>query len=154
MYLDIYRFFSPMRKNRVIVQLLTFIISAIIHEFIIFYAIGFFYPILFILFTGPGTFFCTQESPSCSYRLFADVQSTWYFGSRCTSALLWCLPYTWLKSLPVRRYLTRRWTRCGVVWVGSFLVLYTWVRCFDRYYRLWIRSLNINLYCPMNSILL
>jgi sterol O-acyltransferase len=33
---------------------MTFFISAIIHELIITYALGFFYPILFILFTGPG----------------------------------------------------------------------------------------------------
>jgi hypothetical protein len=66
MYLDLYRFFYSLRKRRVIVQLITFIISAVIHEFIIFYAIGFFYPILFILFTGPGT-----SSLSCRHRLHA-----------------------------------------------------------------------------------
>lgn len=33
---------------------MTFLISAAIHEIIITYALGFFYPILFILFTGPG----------------------------------------------------------------------------------------------------
>jgi sterol O-acyltransferase len=53
-YLDIYRFFPKLKKARVVTQLLTFIISAIIHEWIIYYAIGFFYPILFILFAGPG----------------------------------------------------------------------------------------------------
>ena len=57
MYVDLYRFFVPLRKHRVIVQLITFIISAIIHELIIYYAIGFFYPILFILFAGPGILF-------------------------------------------------------------------------------------------------
>jgi len=66
MYLDLYRFFYSLRKRRVIVQLITFIISAIIHEFIIFYAIGFFYPILFILFTGPGNQPLTQVLSSCS----------------------------------------------------------------------------------------
>ena len=65
-YLDIYRFFPSLRKNRTIVQLLTFVISAIIHEYIIYYAIGFFYPILFILFAGPGNTFFIQESSSCS----------------------------------------------------------------------------------------
>jgi sterol O-acyltransferase len=35
-------------------KLMTFLISAVIHELIITYALGFFYPILFILFTGPG----------------------------------------------------------------------------------------------------
>jgi len=33
---------------------MTFLISAVIHEGIICLALGFFYPILFILFTGPG----------------------------------------------------------------------------------------------------
>lgn len=53
-YLDLNRFFPSLQKVRVIPQLATFMISAIIHEFIIYYAIGFFYPILFILFAGPG----------------------------------------------------------------------------------------------------
>lgn len=53
-YLDIYRFFPSLRKSRVFVQLMTFAISAYIHELVIYYAIGFFYPILFILFAGPG----------------------------------------------------------------------------------------------------
>lgn len=35
-------------------QLVTFLISAVIHEAIVCLALGFFYPILFILFTGPG----------------------------------------------------------------------------------------------------
>jgi sterol O-acyltransferase len=33
---------------------MTFFISAVIHEGIICLAVGFFFPILFILFTGPG----------------------------------------------------------------------------------------------------
>jgi len=35
---------------------MTFLISAVIHELIISYALGFFYPILFLLFTGPGIY--------------------------------------------------------------------------------------------------
>jgi len=56
-YLDIYRFLPSLRSGRVVAQLLTFIISAIIHEWIIYYAIGFFYPILFMMFAGPGILF-------------------------------------------------------------------------------------------------
>ena len=33
---------------------MTFLVSAVIHEAIVCMGIGFFYPILFILFTGPG----------------------------------------------------------------------------------------------------
>jgi sterol O-acyltransferase len=33
---------------------MTFMISAVIHEMIVVYAVGFFYPVLFLLFTGPG----------------------------------------------------------------------------------------------------
>jgi len=54
-YLDLSRFFPKLRKAKWVPQMATFIFSAIIHEFIISYAIGFFYPILFILFAGPGT---------------------------------------------------------------------------------------------------
>jgi sterol O-acyltransferase len=53
-YLDLYRLSPKLPKMRFIAQLSTFVISAIIHELIIYYSIGFFYPILFILFAGPG----------------------------------------------------------------------------------------------------
>lgn len=53
-YLDLQRFFESFRKNKFLPQIATFIISAVIHEIIVCFAIGFFYPILFILFTGPG----------------------------------------------------------------------------------------------------
>lgn len=53
-YLDFRRFFPICRKYRFLPQLFTFLISAVIHEAIICFALGFFYPILFILFTGPG----------------------------------------------------------------------------------------------------
>lgn len=61
-YLDLYRFFPTLRNGRALAQLLTFIISAIIHEWIIYHAIGFFYPILFILFAGPGILFMQMAS--------------------------------------------------------------------------------------------
>lgn len=53
-YLDFRRFFSFFRKYKFMSQLATFLISAVIHEAIVCLALGFFYPILFILFTGPG----------------------------------------------------------------------------------------------------
>lgn len=56
-YLDLYRFIPSLGKCKGVAQFLTFIISAIIHEAIIYYAIGFFYPILFLLFAGPGILF-------------------------------------------------------------------------------------------------
>lgn len=53
-YLDFRRFFPICMKYKVLSQLATFLISAAIHEAIICLALGYFYPILFILFTGPG----------------------------------------------------------------------------------------------------
>lgn len=38
--------------------LLVFNISAVVHEFIISFSLGFFYPVLFILFSGPGVVLC------------------------------------------------------------------------------------------------
>ena len=53
-YVDLRRFSVFFRKYRFLAQLMTFFISAVIHEVIVCLALGFFYPILFILFTGPG----------------------------------------------------------------------------------------------------
>lgn len=53
-YLDFQRFFKICEKYKIFPQLSTFFISAVIHEAIVCFAIGFFFPILFILFTGPG----------------------------------------------------------------------------------------------------
>ena len=43
-----------MNKYRFMAQLLTFFISGIVHETIIGFSIGYFYPILIMLFLGPG----------------------------------------------------------------------------------------------------
>jgi len=52
-YTDLQRFsFNTFTKN--FCQIATFLISAFIHEIIVTYALGFFYPILFLMFTGPG----------------------------------------------------------------------------------------------------
>ena len=60
-YVDTCRFFKCGLKNTFMPKMLTFLISAVIHELIITYALGFFYPILFILFTGPGMFFFKEK---------------------------------------------------------------------------------------------
>jgi sterol O-acyltransferase len=54
-YLDLQRFLK-LKGMLWIPQLLTFLLSAIIHEVIIYYSTGFFYPALFILFAGPGKY--------------------------------------------------------------------------------------------------
>ena len=54
-YMDILKF-SKGKLSRNNCQLLTFLISAFIHEWILTYSIGFFYPMLFLIFTGPGIF--------------------------------------------------------------------------------------------------
>jgi len=55
-YCDVSRFTNE-RTSRTFCQLLTFFISAVVHEVIIAGAMGFFYPILFVIFTGPGIIF-------------------------------------------------------------------------------------------------
>ena len=52
-YWDVPRFTGE-KVGRGFSQILTFLISAVVHEVIIAGAMGFFYPILFIIFTGPG----------------------------------------------------------------------------------------------------
>lgn len=59
-YIDFSRFTQRYKFPRVVPKLMTFLISAVIHELIITYALGFFYPILFLLFTGPGNWYLTQ----------------------------------------------------------------------------------------------
>lgn len=53
-YLDFSRFFSSLRNSKSIPKIITFIVSAVIHELILIEASGFFYPVLFLMFTGPG----------------------------------------------------------------------------------------------------
>jgi len=45
------------RVSKAVAALWVFILSAILHEFIITFAIGFFYPVLLVMFGGPGVFF-------------------------------------------------------------------------------------------------
>lgn len=60
-FVDTCRFLKCGFKNTFMPKMLTFLISAVIHELIMTYALGFFYPILFILFTGPGIFFIKEK---------------------------------------------------------------------------------------------
>ncbi len=60
-YIDGMRFCNFLRNHRSWAQILTFIISAVIHELIIACSIGFFYPILFIFFTGPGILLISNQ---------------------------------------------------------------------------------------------
>lgn len=54
-YLDLNRFvFQSSKRSRFYSKISTFLISAIIHELILIEASGFFYPVLFLMFTGPG----------------------------------------------------------------------------------------------------
>jgi hypothetical protein len=112
-YLDLYRFFPGMRKRRGVVQFITFIISAVIHEFIIYYALGFFYPILFILFAGPGTLPSTQASSSSRWPQSDAVRSTSSSGSNSTSGLPSCSRSTSSRPSRGRRSLIHRWRKCG-----------------------------------------
>ena len=53
-YLDLLKFVFSNDTFRKYTRVITFLMSAIFHELIIIEAIGFFYPVLFLLFTGPG----------------------------------------------------------------------------------------------------
>jgi sterol O-acyltransferase len=53
-YLDFSRFIMSGKKSGKYAKILTFFISAIMHELILIEASGFFYPVLFVMFTGPG----------------------------------------------------------------------------------------------------
>lgn len=55
-YVD-FRRFTNGKLSRTAAQLSTFLLSAVVHEVILAGALGFFYPILFIIFTGPGILF-------------------------------------------------------------------------------------------------
>lgn len=52
-YGDIVRF-SLGKTSKTVASLVTFLISAVIHELILTCVLGFFYPILFLIFSGPG----------------------------------------------------------------------------------------------------
>ncbi len=54
-YMDLQKFFLRSKSSKLLAKLLTFLISALIHELILIKASGLFYPVLFVMFTGPGT---------------------------------------------------------------------------------------------------
>ena len=53
-YLDFSRLVMKGKRSRTYAKLLVFLISALLHELILVEASGFFYPVLFFIFTGPG----------------------------------------------------------------------------------------------------
>lgn len=111
---------THLRLGRVSAQLLSFAVSAVIHEFIIFAAFGFLYPILLLLFAGPGVAFIalTQKRKAPIWNVFMWVNLAlgngmllvlysreWYARHRaddCPAA-----PGTWAAYLP------RSWTIAG-----------------------------------------
>lgn len=78
-YMDLLKF-SKGKLSRSTSQLLTFLISAVIHEWILTYAIGFFYPMLFILFTGPGIFLIRNTRNQKSKQLNIAFWILLFFG--------------------------------------------------------------------------
>ena len=60
---------------------MTFLISAVIHEVIVCLAIGFFYPILFILFTGPGIILIQNQKRLKSISINLMFWLEMYIGS-------------------------------------------------------------------------
>ena len=94
-YLDSMRLFKG-RCPRVIAQLATFLLSAIIHEVILTPVLGFFFPILFVLFVGPGVtlFYATQN-----------------FQSRVINVVFWALMFIsqgFMFSLYFKEHFARR----------------------------------------------
>lgn len=79
-YMDILKFFKG-KISRNTSQLLTFLISAVIHEWILTYAIGFFYPMLFILFTGPGIFLIRNTKNQKSKQFNIAFWILLFFGN-------------------------------------------------------------------------
>ena len=78
-YMDFLKF-SKGKISRNHCQLCTFLISAVIHEWILTYSIGFFYPVLFILFTGPGVFLIRNSRNHKSKQLNIMFWILLFFG--------------------------------------------------------------------------
>lgn len=112
-YLDLNRF-SKGKFGRDSCQLLTFLISAVIHEWILTYAIGFFYPMLFIIFTGPGIILIRNSRNNKSKQLNIFFWTMMFVG---TGLLL---------VLYSREYYARQMVSADKVnkeygWVGVFM---------------------------------
>ncbi|XP_011866706.1 PREDICTED: sterol O-acyltransferase 1 isoform X2 [Vollenhovia emeryi] len=75
-YKDMYEIVMP--RNRTLAATAVFFVSAIVHEYIIAFAFGFFYPVMFVLFGGIGfaMFFVRKIITS---NLFMWV--TWFLGN-------------------------------------------------------------------------
>ncbi|CAD8085668.1 unnamed protein product [Paramecium primaurelia] len=86
---------SQGKRSRLFRQLITFGCSAVIHEIILTFALGFFYPICFLLFTGPGILF---------------IQAKEVFKSGWFNILFWVLMYIGT-SVMITLYLTEYYAR-------------------------------------------
>jgi len=94
-YGDIIRFTNE-KVSRTTAQMATFLVSAVVHEAILSVALGYFYPILFILFIGPGIIL---------------IKSTKYVKSRYLNILFWFLMFIGTSMLFVlysREYYARK----------------------------------------------
>lgn len=131
-YVDTCRFLKCGVKQTFVPKFLTFIISAVIHEVIITYALGFFYPILFILFTGPGTLYIIKVLFWFKMLKTSKVfQWTWHFGLKCTLEGHCCSLFTWWRVLPEREFQTNSSWENGEALVTSFQGLFIWDRKSD-----------------------
>lgn len=79
-YMDLLKF-TKGKLSRNNCQLMTFLISAVIHEWILTYAIGFFYPMLFIIFTGPGIILIRNSRNHKSKQLNIMFWILLFFGT-------------------------------------------------------------------------
>ena len=79
-YMDLLKFLNG-KVSRNNCQLATFLISAIIHEWALTLAIGFFYPMLFVLFTGPGIILIRNTRNQKSKQLNIAFWILLFFGN-------------------------------------------------------------------------
>ncbi|KAL4511871.1 hypothetical protein ABPG72_012716 [Tetrahymena utriculariae] len=90
--------FSKGKYGRGVGMFITFAVSALIHEVILSFVIGYFYPILLIVFTGPGIIL---------------IQNTRRYASKNFNIAFWLLMYIGT-SLIITLYLTEQWARSNV----------------------------------------
>lgn len=110
-YKDINRFFP---RARLVSIVAVFMVSAIVHEYIITFALGFFYPVLFVLFGGFGVWFVfltdKRKAPVWNVFMWVTIFSgtgfmfslyciEWYARQNCppnTETLLdYAIPRSW-----------------------------------------------------------
>lgn len=90
--------FSLGRFGKDVGMFVTFAVSALIHEVILSFVIGYFFPILLIVFTGPGIFL---------------IRNNKLYGSKNFNIAFWLLIFLGT-SLIITLYLTEYWARSNV----------------------------------------